>query len=172
MDHAQLVERAAIWLRKVENCKVVLKEFRSVLDEIPDAIGWKNNGTMSILIECKATRSDFLKDKNKSFRKQSVISLGRLRFYMVPKGLIELDELPRGWGLLEVTDKKIYVTHRPQPRTFDTRISALEIRILFAATQRYQLDPRIDGANPMTLQEKGWVPRSGRKRRRRRRRYG
>lgn len=168
MLHADLVKRAAKWLKTTERCKVVLTEFHSAVKETPDAIGWKKNGTLSILVECKATRGDFLADKKKPFRKQNTVSLGRQRFYMAPKGMISKDELPRGWGLLEVTDTRVYVTHRPRPRDFDPRITAQEIRLLFAACQRYQLDPRIMGSQPMTLKEKGWKP--ARKRRRRRRR--
>jgi hypothetical protein len=39
--HAQLVQRAALWLRNNERCRVVLTEQTTGSGEIPDALGWK-----------------------------------------------------------------------------------------------------------------------------------
>ena len=61
--HAELVKRAEHWLMKTVGCSFCLTELTTSAGEIPDAIGWKNG--RSILIECKATRADFLSDKKK-----------------------------------------------------------------------------------------------------------
>lgn len=99
MTHAELVVRAARWLKR--KCSVVLTELVTT-GETPDAIGW--HGTLSILIECKATRSDFLADRQKAFRVCCESGMGALRYYMTPKALVEPQELPAGWGLLEIWD--------------------------------------------------------------------
>jgi hypothetical protein len=43
---------------------VVLYEFATPADENPDVIGWAP-GAGSVLIECKLSRSDFLRDATK-----------------------------------------------------------------------------------------------------------
>jgi len=49
---------------------------------------------MSYMIECKATRSDFLSDKTKPFRKKPERGVGNYRYYMTPPNLISADDLP------------------------------------------------------------------------------
>ena len=106
MTHNELVKRAARWLRNDLNCGVVLCEMKSLLDEIPDAIGWVNN--RSILVECKTSTSDFHADLSKPFRHpDSHMSLGRWRFYLAHAGIIPHDKLPDGWGLYEVHGRSV-----------------------------------------------------------------
>lgn len=102
VTHSELVSIAAKWLAK--KCAVVITELNTV-GECPDAIGWQGNH--STLIECKVSRNDFLKDKNKSFRFQRFQGVGLHRLYLAPKGIIEVSELPKGWGLLELLDGKV-----------------------------------------------------------------
>lgn len=37
--------------------------------------------------------------------------MGDWRFMLTPKGLIKVEELPEGWGLLETDGRRIYKTH-------------------------------------------------------------
>ncbi len=99
MTHPQLVQKAVDWLRSYR-CGVVLSEQACQSGEMPDAIGWKRT-CHSVLIECKISRSDFLADCGKPFRLRPDIGLGCERFYLAPIGIIGLNELPGGWGLLE-----------------------------------------------------------------------
>jgi hypothetical protein len=73
---------------------------------MPDAIGWKK-ACHSVLVECKTSRSDFLADRDKPFRQQPETGVGCERYYLAPRGLIRIDELPAGWGLLEVCGREI-----------------------------------------------------------------
>ena len=57
------------------------------------------------MIETKITRYDFLADKNKKFRKDPSLGIGKYRYYACPKGLIKIEELPEKWGLIEVLPK-------------------------------------------------------------------
>lgn len=98
MTHAECVEHAARYLSK--RCPVVLPEFYSWNGELPDVIGFKNDS--SIVIECKVSRGDFHKDKNKHFRINPEKGMGDRRYYCCPKGLIKPEELPTGWGLLYI----------------------------------------------------------------------
>lgn len=110
MTHADLVERAYRWLLSF-GCGFAFKEFHGLTYEIPDAIGFKWD--TSILIECKATRADFLSDKKKHFRKCPELGMGDYRFYMAPQYLIKSNELPEKWGLLEVVGRKVLRTVNP-----------------------------------------------------------
>lgn len=111
MNHDDLVIRAEKWLKQ-QNCGVIFRDqFRAMTHngEQPDAIGWRDG--LSVLIECKASRADFLKDKNKKFRKDLGLGMGDWRFYMCPTGVILPEDLPTGWGLLYATEKQIKRVH-------------------------------------------------------------
>jgi hypothetical protein len=104
MTHDELVKIAGKWLKNNRNCKIVLEDVRGVTDEIPDAIGYKPYET--ILIECKASHSDFKRDRKKRFRQRTKLGMGNFRFYMCPSDLIKPEEIPKKWGLLYVTKSK------------------------------------------------------------------
>jgi hypothetical protein len=105
VTHAKLVSLAVQWLRRYR-CGVVLSEQACVSGEMPDAIGWKN-ACHSVLVESKASRADFLADRDKSFRRKPEIGVGSERYYLAPRGLIRIEELPAGWGLLEVSGREM-----------------------------------------------------------------
>jgi hypothetical protein len=96
---------AVRWLR-LYRCGVVLSEQACVSGEMPDAIGWKK-ACHSVLVESKVSRSDFLADRDKPFRQKPEMGVGCERYYLAPRGLIRTDELPAGWGLLEVCGREI-----------------------------------------------------------------
>lgn len=107
--HAQCVAAAAQYLSK--RCKVVFPEFFTHNEELPDVIGFGtglirngrwDNGVHSQLIEVKVSRGDFLADRKKSFRMHPEKGMGDLRYYCCPKGLINKEEVPTGWGLLYI----------------------------------------------------------------------
>ena len=111
LTHADLVQRAALWLRNQKNCRVVLTEQTTSLGEVPDAIGWKY-GNCSYLIECKVSRSDFLADRCKPFRIDGSRGMGVYRYFMAPMGLLTVDDLKGrcdGWGLLLVQGRRVFV---------------------------------------------------------------
>lgn len=43
--------------------------------------------------------------RKKPHRNGTVLGVGQHRFYVAPQGLIKPDELPLGWGLVEVTNR-------------------------------------------------------------------
>jgi len=113
--HSQLVEVAYKWLIKNRRCGVAFKELNTSCcnGEYPDAIGF-TMGAHSVLVEVKVSRSDFLSDKKKSFRKNPNHGMGTNRFYMCPSELIQVKDLPPGWGLVWVDVKgKTKIIHDP-----------------------------------------------------------
>lgn len=77
--------------------------------EQPDCLGFRSG--LSCLIECKTSRSDFLVDKRKKFRVDPLLGMGDWRFFLTPVGLIKIEELPGGWGLLETDGKRVKKVH-------------------------------------------------------------
>jgi hypothetical protein len=105
--HSDLVEIARKWLVNKQRCPIVLTELSTSSGETPDAIGWYRGN--SILIECKASITDFKADLKKDFRITEFqdVGMGIERFYLTPKGLLDPNIIPEGWGLLEYDGKHI-----------------------------------------------------------------
>lgn len=118
--HSDLVNRSREWLKKRQNCGVVMTEWTGT--ESPDAIGFTRK--KSVLIECKTSKSDFNADQKKTFRKQSGRGMGDDRYYMAPPGLLSPEEVPASWGLLECHKAKIVV--KKKCTTFERKITGIK----------------------------------------------
>lgn len=117
LSHAELVQLAERWLLKTCACGFAFTELKTYCPEIPDAIGFRSG--ISILIECKATRVDFLHDGKKRFRKYPEQGMGAFRFYLCEKGLIQPHELPKGWGLIWTDGNKCRKKVGPKGNAWD-----------------------------------------------------
>lgn len=119
MTHADVVLSAHAWL--IPKCKISLPEFFTHNSELCDVIGFEAGGR-SVMIECKAGRGDFLKDKYKMFRRVPERGMGNYRYYCCPAGLIKPSELPERWGLIYVYPSgyiKRIVEAQHQPRNME-----------------------------------------------------
>jgi hypothetical protein len=83
MTHASLVALGVRWLSRQSSA--VFYEFAASAKENPDIIGWSSG--FSTLIECKATRADFLSDSKKVVRRNPRRGMGQRRYYLCPPGL-------------------------------------------------------------------------------------
>jgi hypothetical protein len=137
MTHAQLVEKAVRWLRNYR-CGVVLSEQACVSGEMPDAIGWKRK-CHSVLVECKVTRADFIADRAKPFRLKPEGGVGCERFYLVPVGLIDREELPKGWGLLECRAGRIEMSVSAAKNLRSPTGFQYEMNLLLASLRRVEV---------------------------------
>jgi len=137
MTHAQLVAKAVRWLRSYR-CGVVLSEQACASGEMPDAIGWKR-ACHSVLIECKVSRDDFLADRAKPFRQKPEKGVGSERFYLTLPALITVEELPAGWGLLELRRGLVKMLH-PSARNLRTAVGfRIEMNLLLASLRRVEV---------------------------------
>ena len=84
--------------------------------EKPDAIGFRNGA--SCLIEVKCSRSDFLADRKKHFRIDTSVGMGDWRFFMCEPGIIDVADLPMGWGLLHVSGRQVIKVHGWPPNSY------------------------------------------------------
>ncbi len=144
MTHAELVKRAEKWLRGTAGCGVVITdEMRAANNEQPDALGWR--GHVSILVECKVSRSDFLADRKKWFRRDPDYGMGAHRYFMCPPKVIQPDDLPDRWRLLwaegrrvrRVVDERGNI-HWGNPPFPERNITA-EVRVMYSALRRLTL---------------------------------
>ena len=137
MTHDQLVSRAVAWLRGY-GCGVVLSEQSCASGETPDAIGWKR-GCHSVIVECKISRTDFLADQEKPFRRQLEKAMGCERFYLTPAGLLRLEELPAGWGLLELRGRSVKVACASSKKLRSSTGFRHEMNLLLASLRRVEV---------------------------------
>lgn len=77
--------------------------------EQPDAMGFRNSA--SCLIEAKCSRADLLADRKKRFRKNPSLGMGDWRFFISEPGIISVEDLPPGWGLLHVVNGRVRKVH-------------------------------------------------------------
>lgn len=115
MTHKELVSSAYKWVLNRAGCGMAFKELYTLAcnGEYPDVIGFSSWGK-SVLIECKASRSDFHADKKKMFRMYPEQGMGRYRFYCCPTGLLKREDLPENWGLIYVNEQgRATCVHNP-----------------------------------------------------------
>lgn len=109
MTHDELISVA--WyaiLPRLEMGNGRLRTFESNLTatrEIPDIISIGDDEDECVVIECKATRQDFLADRKKPFRVYPQMGMGKYRAYVVNEGVVKNPfELPEGWMCYVVID--------------------------------------------------------------------
>ncbi|WP_313418801.1 hypothetical protein [Sphingobacterium multivorum] len=103
MTHSQLIAIGIDFVKKRFRYPLVFSEIMSAVytGEIPDIIAF-GAFNKSIVLECKISRSDFLRDRKKPFRLDPSLGMGKYRFYIAPVGIIHPSDLPERWGLIVV----------------------------------------------------------------------
>lgn len=113
--HQELCSLAVNWLQRTPGrsgpaCQVAFSEAKGGWNgEIPDAIGFRTaaEDEGSVVVEVKVSRPDYLADKSKFHRLDGALGMGLYRYYFAPEGIISPQELPAGWGLVEVSPKGV-----------------------------------------------------------------
>ena len=80
-----------------------------------------------MLVEVKASRSDFLADARKMHRKWT--GVGQEKWYFAPRSIIPHDGLPAGWGLCEFVRASEVRIHAPESHLlpFDQRAETVSL---------------------------------------------
>ena len=134
--HADLILAAAKWLRISQRCAVVITDMVTAGGETPDAIGFTS--WHSIMIECKASRSDFRRDADKACRRRGG-GMGNERYFLAPADMLKPEEMPEGWGLLEMEEGgKVRMRKNATSRSVEGRS---EITLLISALRRIGQNP-------------------------------
>ena len=151
------------WLRRYR-CGVVLSEQACASGEMPDAIGWKR-ACHSVLVECKMSRADFLADAAKPWRARPETGVGAERYYLTERDLIGVDELPSGWGLLEIHGREIETVKRSARNMRSSVGFQHEMNLLLASLRRVEvrIEPQsitdfLKWKNRMVGYNRGTVP--------------
>jgi hypothetical protein len=116
MTHDDIAQAAADWLhipfQKIPLLETELANSWTEKRLRVDVLGWVPKGNSFYIIEAKASRTDFLRGKEKFGRYREWCDL----FYIAtPQGLIDPRELDKGIGLLEVrevNDRLVVHCHR------------------------------------------------------------
>lgn len=137
MTHEKLVAKAIAWLRSY-GCGIVLSEQSCASGETPDAIGWKR-GCHSVIVECKISRADFFIDQEKPFRRKPEKAMGCERFYLTPAGLLRQEELPIGWGLLELRGRSVEMGCPSSKKLRSAAGFRHEMNLLLASLRRVEV---------------------------------
>jgi len=124
ISHRQLVAAARKWLAR--SCPVVLTELVTG-SETADAFGFHHGG-WTTLVECKASRPDFVADTKKWFRRNPENGMGDERYYLTPPGLLFPKELPLSWGLMEAHERRI-ITARKSDRFPKNNMAELNLLV-------------------------------------------
>ncbi len=148
LTHKMLVESAYKWALKSGKCGFAFKELVTYSPETADVIGF-GSSMHSVLIECKASRSDFHADKKKAFRQDPTKGMGLFRYYCCPRGLIKPKDLPAKWGLIWVSEngKANALIHPIQRRYREDKHSWMfferaidhEVYVMYSALRRLHL---------------------------------
>ena len=117
--HQHLVTLGERWLKRQGFGVVAAELITHGTAEQADVIGFRSN--CSAVVEAKASRADFLVDRHKPHRVAG--GLGVYRFYLCPQGVIEIDDLPDGWGLLYAAGRSVIELLRPQGNIWPPAVS-------------------------------------------------
>lgn len=150
LTHQEVCEHAGRWLRTKCNCGIAFVEHKvSHSAEIPDALGFRDYGQTSILLEIKVSRSDFLSDKKKPHRVNPDQGIGDYRMYVAPKGIIKESDLPPGWGLLECSPKgRIKIIKGPENITSLSGVDRIKESIEWHKKRVLERGKRYNGPSP------------------------
>lgn len=126
---------------------VALIEYKCTLvNEEPDVLVF-DSYSRTTLYEIKTSRDDYWKDwvkphriyyktfynNNKMVVETLKHSLGANRYYVCPSNLIQIEELPLGWGLIWYKNNRFYLKRKSELFKHD---KGLEARLLINALKR------------------------------------
>ena len=150
MDHFFINEVGRKFLRYEKHCGVVGVEVNVYgTREIPDVVGFKTGDTY--LIESKTSRADFLADAKKIHRFQGK-AIGNYRYFLCPDDVINIDDLPEGWGLLWVGRTKARVIKEVDGTYFEGRSNRERFKsdfdrdLLYGIARKLQATPMVTKA--------------------------
>jgi hypothetical protein len=147
MTHRGLINAVKSWLKIQKHWSIVVAELKTSAGEEPDIIAFKSSGGKSCLVECKVSRADFLADRDKIFRQFEEQGMGDERYFCAPKGLLNVDEIPEGWGLLEIHgSQRVGVTpsiHMKKEASHKTANKLKEVKFLVSVIRRLEISTAV-----------------------------
>lgn len=141
--HRRLCLLAGNWLRESGRisppaCPFTAVEMVTINAETPDVMGF--NSWLTVLIEVKISRSDFIADNRKYFRIHPERGMGALRFYCCPDGLISPEEIPVKWGLLYEVNSNIKLIKKAEYQENDMKAA---LSYMYSILRREIKNPKL-----------------------------
>jgi len=109
---------------------------------------WPSRGLALHGIEIKVHRSDWLRELKKPNKSEPVQKYCNFWWIAAPKGVVEVDELPVTWGLLEESGKRGLVAKRQAPE-----LSPVSLDLSFVASLGRRMGGSVDQAMRTARQE-------------------
>ncbi|WP_062047021.1 MmcB family DNA repair protein [Bacillus sp. JCM 19034] len=113
--HKHLKKESLYWLKEkmTDLCANEVKLFVRRKRVIADAVGINMKRKEVRIIEVKTSRQDFLRDET-LYSEYGYHHLAHYCYLLTPENLLALEELPKGYGLLEIDEfDKITVKRKP-----------------------------------------------------------
>jgi len=102
---------------------------------------WPSHGRV-VAYEIKVSREDFAREIEDPSKRLACERLAGECLFAVPQGLVEKDEVPEGWGLLEVrANGTVSITKQPKQRERPQWAWPLVLRLLRKHEEMYSADP-------------------------------
>jgi len=81
---------------------------------------WPSKKYLKIAYEIKVSRSDFFKELDDPRKREPAERLANECYFATPVGMVQPDEVPEGWGLIEMIANGLRIKKRAQQRQVDT----------------------------------------------------
>ena len=77
---------------------------------------WPSQRLLKIAYEIKVSRADFAKELSNPLKREDAEKLADECWFVTPVGLVRVDEIPEGWGLIEMVANGLRVKKRAKQR--------------------------------------------------------
>lgn len=77
---------------------------------------WASNRHIKIAYEVKSSRGDFSRELNQPKKREFAETVADECYFAMPSGLVQTDEIPEGWGLVEMTSGGLRIKKRAMQR--------------------------------------------------------
>lgn len=77
---------------------------------------WPSNRFLKVAYEIKVSRADFARELQKPDKRREAESVSNECYFATPVGLVRPDEVPEGWGLIELTKGGMRIKKRAMQR--------------------------------------------------------
>lgn len=100
---------------------------------------WPSTGYLRVVYEIKVSRNDFAKELCSPLKRREAELYANECYFAMPAGLVKVDELPEGWGLIEATSGGLRVKKRAMQR----KVDMLPISFVAALARRISDPPSV-----------------------------
>ncbi len=98
---------------------------------------WPSNSYLKIAYEIKVSRGDFFRELDNPKKRESAETFANECYFAVPCGLVKVDEVPEGWGLIECIKNGLRIKKRAKQR----KVESLPMRFVASIARRCTDDP-------------------------------